>query len=247
MTSPELTVDVVRHGEATIVRLAGELGLRSVPQVRSALLKCLADEPSGVIVELDGTTVAAPVALGVFQTLARRAAEWPGVLLALAVREGPVRDLLRRSALDHVVPTFPSVAEALRSLGGRPPRRHAEVDLPADGTSAALARRFVTETCVAWHLAGLADDARVVASELVENAVRHGNSRALVRLELRRGVLTIAVRDDHPAPPEHRDVGVAPTGGRGVFMVSAIARTWGFTPTWGGGKVVWAVLATPHP
>ncbi|MFC0437471.1 ATP-binding protein [Kutzneria buriramensis] len=247
MTSPELTVDVVRHGKATIVRLAGELGMRSVPHLRSALLKCLADEPSGVIVELDGATVAAPVALGVFQTLARRAAEWPGVLLVLAVGEGPMRDLLRRSALDRTVPTLPSVAEALRSLGGMPPRRHAEIDLPADATSAALARRFVTDTCVAWQADGLADDARVVASELVENAVRHGKSRALVRLELRRGVLTIAVRDDHPAPPEHRSVGLAPTGGRGVFMIDALARTWGFTPTWGGGKVVWAVLAAPHP
>ena len=243
MTSPNLTVDVVRRGHAAIVRLSGELGLHTVDQLRSAVSKCLADEPSGLIVELDGTTVTTPIALGAFGSLARRAAEWPGVLVALAVSDGPVRDLLRRTALDHVVPTFTSVADAVRSLGTLPPRQHVSAELPADIGSAALARRFVTETCSAWQVAELSDDACLVASELVENAVLHGRSRAQLRLDLRRGVLTIAVRDDDPARPERRTVGTAPTGGRGVFLIDAIARAWGYAPTWAGGKVVWAVLA----
>jgi anti-anti-sigma factor len=243
MTRPNLTVDVARSGPAAIVRLTGELGLRTVGQLRATVLKCLADEPSALIVDLDGTTVVAPIALGSFGTLARKAAEWPGVLMALAVSDGPVRDLLHRTALDQVVPTFASVAEAVRSLGDLPPRQHASMELPADVTSAALARRFVTETCSAWRVAELSDDACIVASELVENAVLHGRSRAQLRLELRRGLLTIAVRDDDPSRPERRSVGTAPTGGRGVFIVDAIARAWGYAPTWGGGKVVWAVLA----
>jgi anti-sigma regulatory factor (Ser/Thr protein kinase) len=244
MERPELTVDVARRGPVAIVRLTGELGLRTVGQLRSAVVKCLADEPSGVVVELDRITVAAPIALGAFGTLARRAAQWPGVLVALAVSAGPVRELLHRMALDRIVPMCESVAEAVQSLGVLPPRQHASVELPAEVGSAALARRFVTGTCADWDVAGSAEDACIVASELVENAVRHGHSRALLGLELRRGILTIAVRDDHPDRPERRTVGVAPTGGRGVFMVDAIAQAWGYAPTWGGGKVVWAVLAT---
>ena len=243
MTGSTLTVDVTHRGRAAVVRLAGELGLRTVPHLRSTLLKCLADQPSGVVVELDGTTVGAPIVLGAFGTLARRAAEWPGVLVALAVSDGPVRDLLRRTALDRVVPTFASVAEAVRALGTMPERQHAVVELPAEAASVAQARRFVTDTCAAWDIGGLGEDARLVASELVANAVLHGRSPALLRLDLSRGVLTISVRDDAPAPPERRTVGTAPTGGRGVFLVDVIARAWGYAPTWAGGKVVWAVLA----
>ncbi|MFI9383791.1 STAS domain-containing protein [Kutzneria sp. NPDC052558] len=244
MTSPKLTVDVARRERAAIVGLTGEIGLRTVARLRSAVMKCLADEPSGVVVELDRTTVASPLALGVFGALARRAAEWPGVLVVLAVSDTAIRELLRRTALDRVVPTFASVAEAVRSLGVLPPRQHASVDLPDDAGSAALARHFVTDTCIDWGVGDSADDACIIASELVENAVLHGRSRAQLRLELRRGVLTIAVRDDDPGRPRHLTVGTAPTGGRGVFMVDAIARAWGYAPTWSGGKVVWAMLAT---
>jgi anti-sigma regulatory factor (Ser/Thr protein kinase) len=243
MTGSALTVAVARRGHTAIVRVSGEIGLRTVGQLRSVLVKCLADQPSGVVVELDGTTVGAPIVLGVFGTLARRAAEWPGILVALAVADGPVRELLRHMALDRVVPTFADVAEAVRALGTMPEHQHASVELPADVTSAAEARRFVTDTCTAWQVDGLRDDACLVASELVENAVQHGRSPARLRLDLSCGVLTIAVRDDAPTPPERRTVGTAPTGGRGVFIVDGIARAWGYAPTWAGGKVVWAVLA----
>jgi len=243
MTSSSLTVDVTQHGHATIVRLSGEIGLRTGQHLRSALLKCLADEPSGVIVELDGTTVGAPIALNTFGMLARRAAEWPGVLVALAVSDGTVRDLLRRTALDRTVPTFSTVAEAIRALGTMPERHNAVMELPAEVSSPAQARRFVNDTCTAWDVDGLRQDACLIASELVENAVQHGRSRARLRLDLCRGVLTISVRDDAPAPPVRRTVGTAPTGGRGVFIVDVIARAWGYAPTWAGGKVVWAVLA----
>ena len=243
MTGFPLTVDVAHRGHATIVRLSGEIGLRTLEQLRSAMLKCLADQPSGLVVELDGVTVGAPIALGAFGTLARRAAEWPGILLTLAVSPGPVRELLRRMALDRVVPTFAGVAEAVRALGTMPEHQRASVQLPADIGSAAQARRFVDDTCEAWQIGGLREDACLVASELVENAVQHGRSAAELRLDLSRGVLTIAVRDAAPTPPQRRLVGTAPTGGRGVFIVDVIARAWGYAPTWTGGKVVWAVLA----
>ena len=238
----KLAIDVAPAGRATVVRLTGELGLGTVGQLRSTVLKCLADEPSALIVELDRATVAAPVALGAFGPLARHAAQWPGVLLTLAVSDGSMRELLRHTALDHVVLTFGSVAEAVRSLGRPPPRRRVERELPANTGSGVLARRFVTEACSAWQVEGLVDDARMVTSELVENAVLRGRSHPQLGLDLRRGVLTIAVRDDDPARPEWQTVGLSATDGRDVFMVDAVARSWGYSPTWGGGKVVWAVL-----
>ncbi|HTI22993.1 MAG TPA: STAS domain-containing protein [Kutzneria sp.] len=239
---PYLSVDVSRRGTAMLVRLVGELGLANVATVRSALLKCVADEPSGVIVQLDRTTVITPLALSVFGAVSRRAGDWPGLQLLLVARPGRTRELLRRGALDRFVPTFAQVTEAVQALKAVPGRQLATLELPPSTGSPALARRFVTETLDGWQIRHLTDDACLIVSELVENAIVHGGSVAKLRLELRRGLLTVAVRDGSATPPSRLEPGAAGTGGRGIFLVDAMSKAWGSTPTWDGGKVVWAVL-----
>ncbi|QUQ64024.1 ATP-binding protein [Kutzneria sp. CA-103260] len=238
-----LDIDVSSRGRAVLVQLAGELGLAHVAAVRNALLKCVADEPSGVIAQLDRVTVITPLALSVFGVVARKANDWPGLQLALVSRPGYTRELLRRSAVDRFVPTFPLVAEAVRALDGNPARQLATLELPLATGSPAAARRFVTDTLRKWQLDTVADDARLIVSELVENAIVHGRSAAKLRLELRRGLLTLAVRDASGTPPPRPDPDAAATDGRGVFIVQALSKAWGTAPTWDGGKVVWAVLA----
>jgi hypothetical protein len=179
----------------------------------------------------------------VFGVVARKAADWPGLQVLLVVKPGPTRELLRRGAVDRFVPTFGVLSDAVRALTGVPARQLAKIELPPATGSPAAARRFVTETLRAWAVEGLTEDACLIVSELVENAIVHGRSVAKLRLELRRGLLTVAVRDDSSTPPARLQPGGAPTGGRGVFLVDAISRTWGTAPTWDGGKVVWAVLA----
>jgi len=242
-TRPYLSVDVSRRGKAALVRLVGELGLANVATVRNALLKCVADEPSGIIVQLDRTTVVAPLALSVFGVVARKASDWPGLQVLLVARPGRTRELLRRGALDRFVPTFAQVTEAVRALKDPPMRQLASLELPPATGSPAQARRFVAETLDDWQVKPLVDDACLVVSELVENAIVHGRSAATLRLELRRGLLTVAVRDASGTPPCRREPGSAEAGGRGVFIVDALSKAWGTTPTWDGGKVVWAVLA----
>ncbi|MFC0542352.1 STAS domain-containing protein [Kutzneria chonburiensis] len=240
---PYLNVDVSLRGNAALVRLVGELGLANVSTVRSAVLKCVADEPSGVIVQLDRTTVVTPLALSVFGAVARKASDWPGLQVLLVARPGRTRELLRRGALDRFVPTFTQVTEAVRALKDTPARQLATVELPPAHGSPAEARRFVTETLEKWAVQGLIEDACLVASELVENAILHGESAARLRLELRHGLLTVAVRDTCATPPSRLAPGTTHSGGRGVFLVDAMSKSWGSTPTWDGGKVVWAVLA----
>jgi hypothetical protein len=241
-TRTELAIDVGRRGDAVLVRLSGELGLADVATVRDALLKCVAEEPAGVIVQLDRITVVTPPALSVFGVVARRASDWPGLQVILVVRPGPTRELLRRSAVDRFVPTVALVAEAVRALRAAPARQLATDDLPAAAGSPAAARHFVTDTLRAWHLDDLDDDACLIVSELVENAILHGRSVARVRLEVRRGQLTVAVRDTSHVLPSRLDPGAAQTGGWGVFLVDALSKAWGAAPTW-DGKVVWAALA----
>lgn len=246
MTAPPgLSIDVSPRGDAVVVRLVGELGLAAVAQVRNTLLKCVADEPSGIIVQLDRMTVVTPLALSVFGMVARKAAYWPGLQLVLVARPGRTRELLRRGAIDRFVPTFALVAEAARKLNGSPMRKLATLELPPAIGSPAAARRFVTDTLDAWQLKDVIDDACLIVSELVENAILHGHSAARLRLESRRGLLTVAVRDGSRTPPSKLEPGSAESGGRGIFLVDAISKTWGTAPTWDGGKVVWAVLAVP--
>ncbi|MEV6612014.1 STAS domain-containing protein [Kutzneria sp. NPDC051319] len=240
---PCLSVDVSRRGRAMLVRLVGQLGLGNVATVRNALMKCVAEEPSGVIVQLDRTTVVTPLALSVFSVVARKASDWPGLQVLLVAQAGKTRELLRRGALDRFVPTFALVAEALHALQDRPGRQLATLELPAAVGSPSAARRFVIETLEGWRVKDLTDDACMIVSELVENAIVHGRSAAKLRLELRRGLLTVAVRDDCDTPPSRLEPGSAISGGRGVFLVDAMCKAWGTSPTWDGGKVVWAVLA----
>lgn len=242
-TGTELDVDVRSLGRAVLVRLAGDLTTANVATVRNALLKCVAEEPSGVIVQLDRATVVTPLVLSVFGVVARKASAWPGLQVLLVAAPGRTRELLRRGAIDRFVPTFPLVTEAVRALRGVPVRQVATLALPTAVGSPAAARAFTADTLAAWQVADLADDACLVVSELVENAILHGHSTARLRLELRRGLLTVAVRDGSSEAPTRLEPGSALTGGRGMILVDSISKVWGSTPTWNGGKVVWAVLA----
>ena len=103
------------------------------------------------------------------------------------------------------------------------------------------------ETCAEWELADLlTNDAVQVASELVQNTVQHTFSEvALLRLELGRDRLTVAVGDGSAVPVVLGDPGSAADFGRGLHVVAQLARTWGcVVDRTGGTKTVRAVLWT---
>lgn len=108
--------------------------------------------------------------------------------------------------------------------------------------SAAAARRFVAETFRHWGLHHLVDDACLIVSELVTNAVRHARSDIAVALSRISGVVRVAVADADPRPPTVRCPDPDEPGGRGLQMVAALARTWDCEAV-PGGKIVWADLA----
>jgi hypothetical protein len=63
------------------------------------------------------------------------------------------------------------------------------------------ARQFVTGACARWQLEPILDDAALVVSELVTNAVLHARTRVEVSLCVAAGKVEIAVRDHDPRPP----------------------------------------------
>jgi hypothetical protein len=70
------------------------------------------------------------------------------------------------------VQPVPGALTAGRGHQHRPPSLTSEISLAAVVTAIGCARTHATSTLNAWSLGGLSDDAELVTSELVTNAVR---------------------------------------------------------------------------
>ena len=125
----------------------------------------------------------------------------------------------------------------------------------------AAARKFVRDTLCSWLDAGpgaaadaaadggLVDDAVLLTSELVTNAVVHAGTQVQVTCKLAEGAVEVVVRDSHPArmvpgPAPDDTVPAERTGGRGLLLPSALAAAWGVS--YGtDAKAVWFRMGLP--
>ena len=117
--------------------------------------------------------------------------------------------------------------------------------------AAAAARRFVRETLRSWEVPDrhgrLVDDAVLLTSELVTNAIVHAGTPLQVTCRMDDEEIEVAVRDSHPA----RTIGEEPvaadnaerTSGRGLMLPAALASSWGVSYA-RTAKAVWFRLAT---
>ncbi|WP_406342964.1 ATP-binding protein [Streptomyces sp. NBC_00648] len=117
--------------------------------------------------------------------------------------------------------------------------------------SAGQARAALRQQLAEWAITGeSADIAELLLSELVTNAIAHGQAspgREIgVRFALCDGRLRMEVSDAHDALPKPRPAGDDDENGRGLTLVAALADNWGSCPRRGGiGKTVWAELKLP--
>jgi anti-sigma regulatory factor (Ser/Thr protein kinase) len=81
------------------------------------------------------------------------------------------------------------------------------------------------------------DDAVLVVSELVSNAVMHGDAPRRLVVVGSEGRMRIEVTDGRT------DMGVVDDESRGLVVVAHLATAWGVNPANTSGKVVWAELA----
>lgn len=132
------------------------------------------------------------------------------------------------------------------------------IRLVAVATAVGCARQFAADMLRLWGVPGaLADDACLVTSELVTNAVCATGtldaepdlemlaSLPLVglKLTLAQGRLLIEVADASETPPQVQQQYEAAESGRGLFLVTTLAARWSYFLMEAGGKVVWAELA----
>lgn len=243
MASP-LSWTVDDRGRRAIVTLRGELDLRGAAPLRTALLKCLADQPEALLVDLAGMTTADHTSLAVFTAVVRQAAMWPGTPVLFYAPAPATAALLAHGRFGRLM-VHNSRADALEAIDAGQVTTLSVVDqlLPVSGT-ARHARNMVTDSCSRWGLFHLIGPGSLVASELVTNAIMHAGTMMTFRITLRQRYVHIAVHDGSPAAPRMMtELDAMAPGGRGLQLVAKMAAHWGWLPS-RDGKVVWATLAT---
>ena len=238
--------EVHNDGERLLARLSGRLDMAAAGSVRAALARCLAEQPTALLVDISDLDVVDTLAVTVFTTVVRQAAIWPGTPVLLCAPSPATAAVLAGGAYRRLM-VFPTVAAA--RVEARDNRRvlPAVIQplLPVAG-AARLARDTATDACVRWDLPWLIGPACLVAGELVSNGAEHAATLLTLRLSLSARLLHVAVRDGSPAVPRLSDDPWDAPRGRGLRLVDAVSRSWGHLPT-NGGKVVWAVLSTSDP
>lgn len=156
-----------------------------------------------------------------------------------------------------VIPSAPLGTDAaadpsgLGAAAGATPQRGAaehrfRFELAAHPGSVAQARRLTHARLAGWSVgADTCDNAALVMSELVTNAIVHtASSRVVCELLDHDDMVRIAVHDQGCAPgePHPSPQRADEEHGRGLLLVDALCRAWG-AQEHGPGLLVWAELS----
>jgi anti-sigma regulatory factor (Ser/Thr protein kinase) len=120
--------------------------------------------------------------------------------------------------------------------------------LPGIPESVPVARWRVRAALGLHGLGEYADDAEIITSELVTNAVQHAcdNGAKTIGVTLTHAgspaAVTVVVSDSSPRGLIKRETSAGSERGRGLRIVEALSAHWGRLPE-DGGKAVFAVLA----
>lgn len=133
----------------------------------------------------------------------------------------------------------------LASETGEPPGsgQQRQMHLPNALTSGHEAREFLRETLSEWEAPHLLDDAELLTSELINNAVLHATSAVRLTVLMDTERLRVEVGDTGAGALHLRHVEITADNGRGLFLVDALSRSWG-TSAGAEGKIVWFELDT---
>ncbi|MEU9265889.1 PAS domain S-box protein [Streptomyces sp. NPDC048251] len=112
---------------------------------------------------------------------------------------------------------------------------------PAAPASVPEGRAFLHKALTSWNCTERADDALLLLSETLTNAVRHSEGPIALHLHRTATDLTVEVSDPSPQLPQPRMAVEEAESGRGLILVRALAAGWGVRPT-DEGKTTWFTL-----
>lgn len=120
--------------------------------------------------------------------------------------------------------------------------------LDPDATSASAARRLVASVASDHGMHDVVDEAMLLVTEVVTNAVVHAGTDIDLFVEVDGAALRVEVVDRNTAPVLKVVEPAAGTseGGRGLFLLDALATEWG-TRYFRSGKAVWFQLGPALP
>ncbi|MEV6966019.1 winged helix-turn-helix domain-containing protein [Hamadaea sp. NPDC051192] len=226
-----------------LAKLTGDFTDTGHVDLRRIIRKCLADDPAAIVVDLVDVTSDGEVLATALATEQRRAAK-QGIALAFVLR-AKIAEELKSTIMGRHLAVFPTV-EAARFLAVHlVPHRWLHLTLESQPQSVAYARNQAGAACLDWGVPWLQGAARLIASELVDNAIRHGGGVAELTVSLQRELLRIRVHDRSEHLPSLR-VPASPWGDwqdstSGLQRVDAYATAWGVRKV-DDGKVVWATV-----
>jgi anti-sigma regulatory factor (Ser/Thr protein kinase) len=120
-----------------------------------------------------------------------------------------------------------------------------EVELPRDPTAARLARRLVDELSADRLEANQLGRSKLLVSELVTNAVLHGQGKITLRMDVDEDRLRAEVIDEGSGFARVvRDNALDHLGGWGLALVEAESSRWGVHE---GTTHVWFEIEQPGP
>lgn len=158
--------------------------------------------------------------------------------LLCAYRQSAVSDPKHAGLLQQVCHLHSCVREP-------EPRDRVELatELGPEPDSPAAARALLAQALAeCGHPGGrLAEDARLLLSELVTNAVLHARSSVSVAVRCDRSSVHLSVRDRNPGPISLQERGEHTGLGVGLQIVGSLSSDWGVDPA-PEGKTVWATL-----
>jgi len=226
---------------SVLVTGRGDLG-GVADEAAYAVLVALAGDAALVVCDLSETTgEGSSTAVDALAAAASPLRHWAGTRLVLICpTERVAAGVARRTRGSVVVTTRrapPRDASGVHRRTLAATRR-----LDPDPRSSGAARALVGRACSDWGCLAQADTARIVAAELVTNAVVHARSTLSFRIAFCDFRLRLSVQDASGVLPHRRSPQYEEVTGRGLVLVAALAESWGVLPHGGGGKVTWAVM-----
>jgi len=129
-------------------------------------------------------------------------------------------------------------------LSGGEVQTLAELRLGSEPDAVSRARRFAV-AALEDQPGALVDDAAVIVTELLTNAVLHGEPPVTLRVRHLASRIRVEVEDTGRKMPVTVRHSTEAMTGRGLPLVAALSATWGVDAARDGGKAVWAEL-TPE-
>lgn len=119
------------------------------------------------------------------------------------------------------------------------------LELRPEPASPGEARSFIRKLMAEWGVeAAIADDAELLVTEVVTNAVIHARSSLWLEVEADQGFIEFSVFDQSPGNVQLRIPSPDSATGRGILLLDKLSSDWEVVPERGGKTVRFRLSAT---